>query len=87
MGDILSLKVSVQIFLDIAYICPTEIFLQYKITLKRFYKDFTSFSFLLHLNCIILVKFNQDQKAQQFALQLILARGMTYFYYSEVLSK
>ena len=41
MGDILSLQEIVQIFLDIAYICPTDYFLSHKYSVKGFFKEFT----------------------------------------------
>ena len=39
--DILLIEESVQIFLDIAHICPNELFIQQKYANKGFYKEFT----------------------------------------------
>ena len=39
--DFLFLEESVQIFLDIAHICPNELFIQQKYASKGLYKEFT----------------------------------------------
>ena len=56
----MSLQENVQILLDIAYSCPTEIFLQNCYTIEVLYKKFTlyllSVAILYHMNLVVFAK-------------------------------